>query len=179
MALLPALVVFAAENGAAEKNTASADSAADSSELIVYACGLSDAEYCDEALAACLILARTNLAAGVKAEIYSSDKEIYTRIENIYNSNEEIFLTYNGKTVEIPSSKTSNGETVKSEKFPYIKAIASPWDLIGGKSGEECAGVSLDGVNYLCENGMSGEEALLWYLPDFTACNANSAPAGI
>ena len=68
-----------------------------------------------------------------------------------------------------PYSETSNGTTYKNENYKYIHSVASPWDCYQTDfdANAECVGVSLSGIDYLCKNGCSAEEALLWYLPDF------------
>ena len=56
-----------------------------------------------------------------------------------------------------------------NENYKYIHSVASPWDCYQTDfdANAECVGVSLSGIDYLCKNGYSAEEALLWYLPDF------------
>ena len=64
----------------------------------------------------------------------------------------------------------SNGCTAVSAEFPYLSPIASPWDCLNAQADEQaaCIGVSLCGVDYLCERGYSAEQALCYYLPGFT-----------
>lgn len=73
------------------------------------------------------------------------------------------------RSVVCSYSETSNGTTYKNENYRYIHSVASPWDCYQTDfdANAECVGVSLSGIDYLCKNGYSAEEALLWYLPDF------------
>ncbi|RGS77172.1 hypothetical protein DWX71_07185, partial [Ruminococcus bromii] len=75
----------------------------------------------------------------------------------------------NSEALFVPYSETSNGTTYKNENYKYIHSVASPWDCYQTDfdANAECVGVSLSGIDYLCKNGCSAEEALLWYLPDF------------
>lgn len=127
--------------------------------------------YCDEAIRALAILEKTNAAAGQAAGegADNSGTEIYKRAENIYNSNKEILL-YEGKAVAVPVEVCSNGFTEADGDKAYIEAVASPWDAFSKRYSSKlsCRGVSADGVNYLCQSGMSAEEALRWYLPKLT-----------
>lgn len=98
----------------------------------------------------------------------NSTKEIYPQIEKIISSLEELSIYYNGKNVYVPYSETSNGNTVYNEKYSYISAVASPWDCFSKEFDKQarCVGVSINGLDYLCKNGMSAKEALSWYLPN-------------
>ena len=59
---------------------------------------------------------------------------------------------------------------VVSDNYPYLTSVASPWDCLSEEYDENlrCVGVSMNGVNYLCAKGYSAEDALLYYLPDFS-----------
>ncbi len=95
--------------------------------------------------------------------------EVYSKIENTVNSVKEKTLCKNNKAFYIPFAESSNGVTCKSSDYSYIQAVASPWDCFQKNfdKSAQCVGVSLSGIDYLCKNGASAEEALLWYLPDF------------
>ncbi len=130
---------------------------------------LCESNFCDEAVKAAAIIARTNAAAGSGSGQNAdniSDKELYNRVKSVYYSDKEI-LSYSGKPVFIPASSCSNGSTEKSSSLEYLDGVASPWDAFSENySGSlSCEGVSMSGIDYLCKKGMSAEEALLWYLP--------------
>lgn len=79
-------------------------------------------------------------------------------------------LSYNGDMVYIPIVKANNGYTATSDEYPYIKSVASPWDLLENRTvnadSGEC-GISISGIEYLCKNSTTAVDALKWYLPDF------------
>lgn len=142
---------------------------------------LYDDSYCTETIRAITILLSTDYDVDSDSfdlenkEVYvsenylnGSEKDFYTEIEKIVNSNLEFSILKNGEKLYIPYSKTSNGLTVKGE-YEYLCSVASPWDCFEGNFDEntECAGVSLSGIDYLCKNGMNAIQALKWYLPDF------------
>ena len=188
MGMLPAAVVsLSSKNVEAEatsstpdsapkiqKTTAAAESAGGNNDIsatiISAAAEMCKEDFCSEALRAAVILANTNYkTAGETADNnYNSDTELYKQLTEVYNSNKELYILHNGKAAYIPHSFCSNGVTVNSEKYDYIRSAASPWDCESDEysSNLSCEGVSLFGVNYLCENGYSAEKALGWYLPD-------------
>ena len=83
-----------------------------------------------------------------------------------YYSEKEI-LTIGGKPAAVPCCPSTNGYTEATQTYPYLRAVASPWDAFCAyrDSGQACVGVSLNGLDWLCRHGLSAEEALLWYLP--------------
>lgn len=97
-------------------------------------------------------------------------KENYADIRKAVNSVKENKLILNGKTVYVPCSKASNGNTFTSEKYSYLRAVASPWDCFSQNYSPDtkCVGVSISGIDYLCKNGCTYEQALKWYLPEFS-----------
>lgn len=97
----------------------------------------------------------------------NSIKEIYPQIKKIVSSSKELLIYYDSKNVFVPYSEISNGNTIYNESYSYISPVASPWDCFSKEYDEnsECAGVSIEGLDYLCKNGMSAEDALNWYLP--------------
>lgn len=174
MAMLPAAVV-----NISGKNTFSDASTTDSaradnkkaSAVCTVAAGMCEADFCDEALTAALIIAETNYLSGDKENSnYNSDTELLNKIKKIYNSFGELCLTFKGKPLYIPYSRCSGGATVKSEKYAYLRPVASPWDKSCKLYSENinCAGVSMYGINYLCGKGYTAEEALKFYLPGFS-----------
>lgn len=155
----------------------------DKSEIL---CGLVAAEYKtefdDAALEAIAILMNTNYTANPdkydlkdKTKVIFEDyadgelKKSYNRIRNAVKKGGEIILKTNNEIKYIPYSISSNGYTVYDKDYSYIRSVASPWDCFSSvQVSEECVGVSLCGINYLCKNGATAQQALLWYLPDFS-----------
>lgn len=139
--------------------------------------------YCDETLKAITIILNTNYKVNqklfdlTKKEDYLSEKDFnnsfneqYDKIRTIVNSVNETTIVFNNKLQIIPYSETSNGKTITDKNYEYISAVASPWDcyLDTYNENNHCLGVSLSGLNYLCNNGFNYKKALLWYLPDCT-----------
>ena len=148
-----------------EKQTEKTDK--DRETAVSYAASLCDEDFCDEAVRAALILANTNLPF-LDGSDYNSDSELKEHVEAINNSDSE--LLWHGEKHFIPCSPLSGGATQTDSDYPYLRSVASPWDCLDEKYGEnaDCAGVSMRGVNYLCRRGFTAEESLLHYLPDFT-----------
>lgn len=165
-----------------QKNEVISENNEDTDKII---CGLTAALYTDdcnsEAIKAIAILMNTSYKANpesfnlddravclYKEQADNSTKEVYNQIEDIVYSARELFLCYNNEIVYIPYAICSNGNTYADEKYPYLSPVASPWDCFSKNYTEdECAGISIDGIKYLCQNGMSAEEALKWYLENF------------
>lgn len=172
MALIPAAVVGMSGN---KVKTASStpDSAANGDfkkqAVIKIAESICYDDLCDEALRAALIIAESNFLSGKSSDQSNnnSNEELLKRIEKLYNSNSEIYFTYNENAVYIPCSVCSNGATAKSEKYNYLCSVASPWDCDcqSFNNGNACEGVSMYGVDYLCKKGYSAEDTLKYYLP--------------
>jgi hypothetical protein len=98
----------------------------------------------------------------------NSLKDKYKRIEPIIQSLDNVYLYYNNENLYIPFSKCSNGFTLTDNDYNYLYSVASPWDCYSKNySDNDCIGVSLDGLDYLCKNGATAEQALQWYLPKF------------
>lgn len=97
----------------------------------------------------------------------NSTKEIYPQIEKIISSLKELSIYCDDKKIYVPYSEISNGNTIYDEQYSYVSSVASPWDCFSKEYNEKakCVGVSINGLDYLCKNGMSAEEALSWYLP--------------
>ena len=168
MAALPAAVVSGLKGYGSPLAGASPDSA---QEVIDSAAALCPEDACDEMLRAALIIAQTNLRASYAQKgVFSSNKELYKQLKGKYHSTEELYLQRDGKNCSIPCAEISDGITEDSRDFPQLSPVASPWDRLNSHADDRaaCAGVSLRGVNYLCEQGYSAEQALCYYLPDFT-----------
>lgn len=140
-----------------------------------------DESYNDETLKALAVILYTNYITSPdnydltdtniclpenKAE--NSTKENYVKIKSAVSAVYKKTLCQCGKAFYIPVSVCSNGKTTTSTDYPYLTAVASPWDCYSEYSKEEnCYGVSLYGLNYLTSNDSDYKDALLWYLPDF------------
>lgn len=169
MAALPVTVVSFSRGLPAPVADASADSP---QQVLQLAVGLCPKDCCDETLRAALIITRTNQKAGFEQKpIFNSDEELLSRLQKFYYSDKELYLTENGQFRAIPFAAISNGSTVVSAEFPYLSPVASPWDCLNAQADEQsaCVGVSLCGIEYLCKQGYSAEQALEYYLPGFTA----------
>lgn len=96
-----------------------------------------------------------------------SNKDYYSKVKKVVNSLEELSITADNKSIFIPYSTVSSGYTLNSDESNYIVSVASPWDCFSSEysNDSKCIGVSIYGINYLCSNGTSAEEALKWYLP--------------
>lgn len=155
----------------------------ESNEILVgLTAAICNENFSDEAIKAIAILINTDYEVKPEyfdlenKEVYfskdgidNSDKEYYSKIESIVNSMDKKTLSVKNEKVFIPYSKISCGYTLKSEDCKYITSVASPWDCFSQEYDEnaECIGVSVNGINYLCQNGASAEQALKWYLPEF------------
>lgn len=187
MAILPLATVMCSDIKSDSGQTSEIKSKSDNNyNFDEIVCGLTAARYregyCDETIKAISILMNTDYTADKNSfdisdpeiclfqeEADNSAKEKYTDIEQIVNSAKELTLWQNGEIKYVPYSETSNGNTIKSDSYDYLCAVASPWDCFDKNFDEqaECVGVSIGGIDYLCQNGMSAEEALKWYLPNF------------
>lgn len=103
---------------------------------------------------------------------YNTQTEISNYSDNLLQELTEIYnngiyeLRYKDNIVYIPLVVSCPGYTVTSDEYPYIQAIASPWDTFVDNKGSEC-GISLFGIEYLCKNYKDAESTLRWYLPEF------------
>lgn len=155
-----------------DKNVTAADKK-DIDKLIKTAAALCNEDFCDEGLKCALVIVKNNMSISdtkPDAEQKKISKYFYERLFKLYEETTAT-LNYKGKTVFIPTASLSTGFTQEHPDYPYIKSVASPWDcthkdFVYGK--EYARGISMAGLNYLCENGMSYTEALKWYLPEFT-----------
>lgn len=156
---------------------------ADTNEILVgLTAAICNENFSDEAIKAIAILINTDYEVNPDyfdledKEIYlsentldNSQKEYYSRVEELVKSMNKKNLTVKNKKVLIPFSQISCGHTLDSEDCEYITSVASPWDCFSQSYDEnaECIGVSIVGINYLCQSGASAEKALKWYLPEF------------
>ena len=108
-----------------------------------------------------------NQAEATETSRYSD--KLLQELTDIYNSG--IYeLRYSGEIVYIPLVTLCPGYTVTSEAYPYIQAVASPWDALSDEftlNKDYNCGISLYGIEYLCKNTSDAGSALRWYLPDF------------
>lgn len=164
------------QNTTATEATETEDTSADSEYIISSAISLCNENFCDEGIKAALSIAENNCyyletqgnSKNNTATNEYSD-EFYERVKNIYKGLDAV-LKYKGECVYIPTSSLSDGSTDTDDKYPYMAAVASPWDCLSEEfiyDKEYSCGVSMQGINYLCSEGMSYKEALQWYLPYF------------
>lgn len=187
MALLPFIAAKCSQSSADSKTTMStADTPSKTDEQNDYEkilCALTAAKYkdnyCNETIKALAVIQNTNYR--IDPDSFSDEDflykenasgnilETYTEIEKAVKSVKEKTLCINNKAFFIPFSDSSNGLTGLSDEYEYIQSVASPWDcfLKDYDENTNCVGVSLSGINYLCNNGANYTEALKWYLPNF------------
>lgn len=143
-------------------------------EILERTIELCDENFCDEAIKAVLAinennytLKNNNFNFNIKRSNYSD--EYFSRVKTLYNEL-EICIEFNREKVFIPTATLSNGNTKEDKKYEYMKTVASPWDTFSEnfvyKKDYPC-GVSIEGINYLCSEGMNHKDALKWYLPLF------------
>lgn len=165
MAMIP---LFGFHLGGSQKIANPKGKSPDSDLICRVVCLNCKDSYSDETIKAIIRIIKTNIAAGTEYKAdYNSDTELSKRINKILNSELELYYIKN-KLCTIPFSICSNGNTVSDKQYPYLSPVASPWDCFSSdySADNSCVGVSLDGVDYLCKNGMSAEHALRWYLPE-------------
>ena len=140
-----------------------------------------DESYCEETLKALAVILYTNYCLApddydlkdsriciLESNAENSVKENYNTIHSPVSAVYKKALCSNGKVLYIPFTSSTNGKTSSSSEYPYLTAVASPWDSYSNANDDEHCGVSLNGINYLCNDGYSYAQALQWYLPDFT-----------
>lgn len=140
-----------------------------------------DESYCEETLKALAVILYTNYCLApddydlkdsriciLESDAENSVKENYNTIKSAVSAVYKKALCSNGKVLYIPFTSSTNGKTSSSSEYPYLTAVASPWDSYSNANDDEHCGVSLNGINYLCNDGYSYAQALQWYLPDFT-----------
>lgn len=142
-------------------------------ETIRMAAQLCQEDFCDEGLKCALAIARNNRGfaetKNTTLRLEISD-EFYGRLSKLY-SESTTTIEYMGEIVYIPTSSMSSGFVKESSDYPYIKSVASPWDCIQKDFVYEkdyADGISMAGLNYLCENQRDFKDALRWYLPAFS-----------
>lgn len=159
-----------------ESTSISVKNAIDEDYIFQYTASITDENFCDEGLKAALSIAKNNTRYfetegkerdNIPTEV--SSKELLNRIKNLYND-VDVSIEYKSEIVYIPVSSLSVGFTKADETYPYMESVASPWDTFNEKfiyDKDYSAGVSMEGINYLCNEKMSYKEALKWYLPEF------------
>lgn len=173
-------VNLTSSTGKTDNNTKVSD---DSNAILVgLTAAICNENFCDEAIKAIAILINTDYEINPdnfdlknkdvylsEDELDNSKKEYYSKIKSIVNSMDKKILTLGNEKVFIPYSDISCGYTLDSEDCEYITSVASPWDCFSQDYDEnaECIGVSVNGINYLCQSGAGAEQALKWYLPHF------------
>lgn len=186
MALLPFAAAKCSDTNASTNTMSTADTPKKPSDTENYGktlCALLaakyDESYSTETLKALAIILNTNYKVNpnsfidddflTQEEASGSMKEIYPHIKEAADYAKEKTLCINHKAFYIPFSSISNGSTAQSNDYTYLQSVASVWDCYSSDFSEDakCVGVSINGVNYLCKNGASAENALLWYLPGF------------
>ena len=192
MALLPFTAVKCSTSGSKSESTLTSStgttktntkSSDNTNEILVgLTAAICNEKFCDEAIKAIAILINTDYMVNPeyfdlenktvylsKDELDNSEKEYYSKVENIVKSMSKETLTVKNEKVFIPYSQLSCGYTLDSKDCEYITSVASPWDCFSQDYDEniECIGVSINGINYLCQSGASAEQALKWYLPEF------------
>lgn len=150
-------------------------------ELCGMVAAIYDESYCEETLKALAVILYTNYCLApddydlkdsriciLESNAENSVKENYNTIKSAVSAVYKKALCSNGKVLYIPFTSSTNGKTSSSSEYPYLTAVASPWDSYSNANNDEHCGVSLNGINYLCNDGYSYAQALQWYLPDFT-----------
>lgn len=127
--------------------------------------------YCSDGLKAAGIILNSNYKSGAELKAISkkdflqkqkNGKKTYSELEKICKEIKDLCITYKGKAVKIPYYYITNG-VCKAEQ-PYLKAAASPWDLLSSDYTYDAKpGVSLYSINEMCKNGMSPEESINRY----------------
>lgn len=189
MALLPFISVKCSNQNTlftySKKESGTSTKSTDDNELIYgLVAAKYKSEYSEDTIKAITIILNTNYKANSKlydlenkTDFLNKDefcnlfsKKEYGKIKSIVDSVNETTMLFNNKLKIIPFSETSNGKTITDKNYNYISAVASPWDCYFDTYNENnhCVGVSLSGINYLCKNGFTYKEALLWYLPQGT-----------
>ena len=160
-----------------ENETILTDTNSKESDYVCYqAANMCHEDFCDEAIKAAICIAKNNLRFftenNKEKDTVNTDNVSLSIVKKVKKLSKELKteIKYNEKCVFIPTSSLSNGATKTDSRFPYITAVASPWDCQSEEyiySKEYNSGISMQGINYLCENDCSYIEALKWYLPEF------------
>lgn len=162
MALIP---VFGLRTGAGRSEKQNGSKEDDRIYKIIAS--VCDNEYSDKTLRAVARIVYNNISLGYTyKDCDCSDKELLSKVKSVC-SKKPADIIIDGKQRYIPFSSCSNGNTKADGKYPYLTSVASPWDSFSSEYTDSaaCVGVSIDGLDYLCENGFSSDQALKWYLP--------------
>lgn len=178
----PVKTVFSAEN------TEDAKSAVSMSSAEQKLCGLIAAQYNedwnDEMLDAVSVLIKTGYSVSPdqfdleNRSVYMTEQnrkdkwkaryaEYTARIANSISQTKNLYICYNNKPVYTPYFASSKGYTEKSDTYEHLISVASPWDQFSAVKNQtdSMAGVCLNGLQFLTDQGENAENALLWYLP--------------
>lgn len=152
-----------------ETATISTEKLSDEEIVCQTVASLCNEEFNDEAIKAVTVLVKNDYHLQpeyFENSNYNSNKEIYNKVKKYYNSDTAIRNNDLQKCF-VPYSDCSNGFTYSDNSYTYLDGVASPWDCYSEYYNEnnKCIGVSLNGIKYLCNEGLTAEEALLWYLP--------------
>lgn len=112
---------------------------------------------------------RDNSLADETSNVSAYSDDLYEELCELYDGINANIL-YNGKKVYIPIVKSSGTNTGTSDEYPYMSAVATPWDTYLSSYDRRISapcGVSVSGLCYLCDSGYDCLSALYWYLPDF------------
>ena len=140
-------------------------------ELCGMVAAIYDESYCEETLKALAVILYTNYCLAPDDYDLKDSRICILESNAIKSAVSAVYkkaLCSNGKVLYIPFTSSTNGKTSSSSEYPYLTAVASPWDSYSNANNDEHCGVSLNGINYLCNDGYSYAQALQWYLPDFT-----------
>lgn len=186
MAAAPVAALKFTEKSSTSESRSTKDTAKTLSDENKILIGLTAAvckeDFCDEAIKAAAILIKNNYTVSpekydlsdeniflAENKIESSQKEYYKKVKQAVVSISDLnfFIAADNEHIYIPYSDISRGYTEKSDKSDYFIPVASPWDCFSENYNKsaECVGVSINGLNYLCSNSQSAEQALKWYLP--------------
>ena len=173
-------IVETTTESVAKENSESEKSPLTESDLCGMVAAKYNENYCEETLKALTIILYTNYNVSPdsydlsdidiclpESKAENSVKENYNKIKSAVSSVYKKTLCADGKAFYIPFCDFTNGKTSTNSEYPYLTAVASPWDSYANADDGEYYGVSLNGINYLCNDGYSYEEALQWYLPNF------------
>lgn len=185
LALFPAFAIVATDRSNlfiqpdTEQNIKSTENEKEnySEEIIKLALSLIENDFCDEGIMASLAIAENNFYHNKDNDMKNkqpeqasdTDKVLFDKVKKLYK-NVHVKIEYKNEKVYIPAVKLSKGYTEADNDYPYIKAVASPWDCFDEDfvyNKNYSVGISMKGIDYLCKEGLNYKEALKWYLPDF------------
>lgn len=165
---------------AVKENSETEKSLLSESDLCGMVAAKYNENYCEETLKALAVILYTDYNVSPddydlsdidiclpESKAENSVKENYNKIKSAVSSVYKKTLCADGKAFYIPFCDFTNGKTSTNSEYPYLTAVASPWDSYVNTEEKDYYGVSLNGINFLCNDGYNYEEALRWYLPNF------------